>query len=121
MEKRKIKINNRELEVWVARTMGEKQRGASVFDRLGENEGMLFEFKIPMRYGFWMKGVKFPIDIVWLRKGKIVGITPEIPSGSGFSLLGLKVYYPPVPIDAALELASGAAVAMGLKVEDKLE
>ena len=121
MEKRKIKINNWELEVWVARTMGEKQRGVSVFDRLGENEGMLFEFKIPMRYGFWMKGVKFPIDIVWLRKEKIVGITREIPPGSGFSLLSLKAYYPPLPIDAALELASGAAAEMGLGAGDRLE
>lgn len=120
MEKRKIKINGQEVGVWVARTMGERQRGVSVLDSL-EGTGMLFEFKVPMRYGFWMKGVRFPIDIVWLRKGRIVGITPEIPPGSGFSLLGLKAYYPPVSIDAALELASGFVAAMGLKAGDKLE
>ncbi len=120
MEKRKIKIGGRELEVLVAETIRDKQRGVSILNTL-EGTGMLFEFKVPMRYGFWMKGVKFPIDIIWLRKGKVVGITEDIPPGSGFSLLGLKAYYPPVPIDAALELASGAAAAIGLKEGDGLE
>ncbi|MDE2099368.1 MAG: DUF192 domain-containing protein [Patescibacteria group bacterium] len=120
MEKKKIKIKDRELEVWVARTMGEKQRGVSILNSL-ERTGMLFEFKIPMRYGFWMKGVKFPIDIIWLRKNKIVGITEDVPIGNGFSLLSLKAYYPPSPIDAALELASGAAAEMGLGVGDRME
>jgi len=27
---------------------------------------MLFVFQQPGRYGFWMIGMKFPIDIIWL-------------------------------------------------------
>jgi uncharacterized membrane protein (UPF0127 family) len=30
------------------------------------SEGMLFSFKQPGRYPFWMKGMKFPIDIIWI-------------------------------------------------------
>ena len=27
---------------------------------------MLFVFQQPYRYGFWMMGMKFPIEIIWL-------------------------------------------------------
>jgi uncharacterized protein len=30
------------------------------------SEGMLFRFKKPGQYPFWMKGMKFPIDIIWI-------------------------------------------------------
>jgi uncharacterized membrane protein (UPF0127 family) len=30
------------------------------------SEGMLFRFKQPGQYPFWMKDMKFPIDIIWI-------------------------------------------------------
>jgi len=30
------------------------------------NQAMLFIFKKPGQYPFWMKGMKFPIDIIWI-------------------------------------------------------
>jgi len=39
---------------------------------LTENQGMLFVFEQPYRYGFWMKGMKFPIDIIWLDSNGVV-------------------------------------------------
>jgi uncharacterized protein len=33
---------------------------------MSENQGMLFVMHFPARYGFWMKEMKFPLDILWL-------------------------------------------------------
>lgn len=30
------------------------------------DQAMLFVFKKPGQYAFWMKGMKFPIDIIWI-------------------------------------------------------
>jgi len=44
-------------------------------NQLKENEAMLFVFKKPDKYSFWMKDMKFPIDIIWLDSdGKVVYI-----------------------------------------------
>ena len=45
---------------------GERERGLSGRSSLKENEGMLFVFKRPGSHPFWMKDMKFPIDIIWI-------------------------------------------------------
>ena len=48
-------------------------KGLSVRNQLRENESMLFVFEEPSRHAFWVKDMKFPIDIIWLdSNGKIV-------------------------------------------------
>jgi uncharacterized membrane protein (UPF0127 family) len=38
------------------------------------NQAMLFAFKQPGQYAFWMKDMKFPIDMVWIgADSKVVG------------------------------------------------
>jgi uncharacterized membrane protein (UPF0127 family) len=39
---------------------------------IGADEGMLFVFSQPGQPNFWMKDMKFPIDIVWIDENKIV-------------------------------------------------
>lgn len=33
---------------------------------------MAFVFDTPGQYGFWMKDMRFPLDILWVRNGKVV-------------------------------------------------
>jgi uncharacterized protein len=54
------------VQVEVAETDAERARGLMFRDSLDEREGMLFRFEVPRRYGFWMKNVRFPLDIIWL-------------------------------------------------------
>ena len=50
-------------------------KGLAVKNQLKENEAMLFVFEKPGRHSFWMKDMKFPIDIFWLDSdGKVVYI-----------------------------------------------
>ena len=46
--------------------------GLSVKDSLDENEAMLFVFDEEAEHTFWMKNMKFPIDIIWIDADKTV-------------------------------------------------
>jgi uncharacterized membrane protein (UPF0127 family) len=49
-----------------------RELGLSGRRSLAEDSGMLFVFEKEGRYGFWMKGMRLPLDIIWLNKDKQV-------------------------------------------------
>ena len=49
-----------------------RTKGLSVKDALAEDEAMLFVFDVEGEHRFWMKDMKFPIDIIWISSDKIV-------------------------------------------------
>ena len=68
----KVIVNNFELIADLAITNDQQIKGLDVKDQLKENEGMLFVEKQPAKYDFWMRGMKFPIDIIWLDSNRTV-------------------------------------------------
>jgi uncharacterized membrane protein (UPF0127 family) len=62
----KITINGFPIIADVAFTDEQRTKGLDIKNNLTESQGMLFVFQQPGRYGFWMMGMKFPIDIIWL-------------------------------------------------------
>ena len=61
-----VKINNKELHVYLAKSQEEWQQGLSGVSGLAQDGGMLFIFNEPGFYYMWMKDMKFPIDIIWI-------------------------------------------------------
>jgi hypothetical protein len=56
-----------------------KAKGLMFREELRENEGMLFTFDEEGIYSFWMKNMKFPIDIIWFDKDfKVVHIEENV-------------------------------------------
>ena len=77
-----VKFKEVVVKAQVAQTPAEKERGLSGRDYLESNEGLLFIFNQSGFYPFWMKDMKFPIDIVWISEDKKVidiseNISPE--------------------------------------------
>jgi uncharacterized membrane protein (UPF0127 family) len=71
----RVIVNSFELTTDLAITDDQKAEGLAVKDHLKENEGMLFVSERPSRQSFWMKDMKFPIDIIWLdSNGTVVHI-----------------------------------------------
>ena len=65
--------------VEAADTPAERMQGLSGRSGLSVNEGMLFTFDKPDAHGFWMKDMKFPLDIIWIDKDyRIVHIENNI-------------------------------------------
>lgn len=58
-------LGGKGIAVAVADTPALRNRGLSGRKELKENEGMLFNFPEPGLYGFWMKDMYFPIDVIW--------------------------------------------------------
>jgi uncharacterized membrane protein (UPF0127 family) len=74
--------------------------------------GMLFVFNKPDRYGFWMKDMLVPIDIIWLSdSGAVLGII-----GSLSPQTYPRVFYPPEPVRYVLETRAGEARAQGWSI-----
>lgn len=117
-----VLVGSREFDVEVADTMMSRLRGLSSRTNLAEGHGMFFIFSTATRYGFWMRGMKFSIDIVWIRGNKVVGVEKNAPPPDpGTSVLSLKLYYPPEPVDRVLELNAGDFERYGLQVGDEVK
>ncbi|MDQ5962486.1 MAG: uncharacterized protein QG653_293 [Patescibacteria group bacterium] len=61
-----------EINAEVVDTFESRELGLSRRNGLREGEGMLFVFPFPGKYGFWMKDMKFPIDIIWINGQGVV-------------------------------------------------
>lgn len=111
------KINNETFKLEVAKTEKEKQIGLSKFKNLSKDKGMVFIFDKPSYYSFWMKDMKFPIDILYIKGEKIVTIhEDQRPPQSGNPF----IVYPSQPADKVLEINSGLTKKYGIKVGDKV-
>lgn len=74
-----VKIAGQNIKVDLANTLESRTKGLSGRQELKENEGMLFVFDHEGLYPFWMKGMNFPIDIIWINKDlKVVYIKKDV-------------------------------------------
>ncbi len=67
----------------VAATDDARSRGLSGRDQLGADRGMLFVFDRPAPQVFWMEGMRFPLDIIWINDGKVVDVAENVPVPEG--------------------------------------
>ena len=63
-----VEVNSKVFIVEIADTEEERRKGLMFREALCEECGMLFVFDHPQKYGFWMKNVKIPLDIVYIDK-----------------------------------------------------
>ena len=68
----KVTVNNVDLTVYLAMNNKQIIKGLVIKNQLKENQGMLFVYQRPAKYRFSMRGMKFPIDIIWLNNARKV-------------------------------------------------
>ncbi len=115
-----VSIGSAKFNAEIADTILARTRGLSGRSGLPEDGGMLFIFPSSTQSGFWMKDMRFAIDIVWIRGSKVIGITENLLPEPGKQLWALKIYYPPEQIDTALEVNAGAVKRYELKAGDSV-
>jgi uncharacterized membrane protein (UPF0127 family) len=104
------------LHVEVAQTPDERGRGLGFRDALAEDSGMLFDLGRTRVPGFWMKGMRFALDMVWIDESmRIVGVTEDVQPEPGVEDAQLRRYSPDGPVRYVLELNAGAAQRLGLE------
>ena len=108
------------LNVQVARTAEAQAQGLGERDSLPADDGMLFVFPTPGRTAFWMKDTLIPLDFIWIRDGKVVEITTNVPVELNVPDAALHKYLPSESIDSALEVNAGWAARNNIKVGDSV-
>lgn len=96
-----VEINNHKFSVEIADTAEKRSRGLGGRENLCSDCGMLFVFPEAGDYSFWMKDMKFPLDIIWIDGNQVVYITKNItPDYIG-------TISPGAPADKVLEINAG--------------
>lgn len=107
-------VNDKQLKVEVAETQAEQTLGLGKREGLNKNSGMLFIFKNPSKQYFWMKDMKFPIDIVWINQNKkIVGFVEDAKPEDY-----PETYPSPEGVAYVLEIGSGGVKNYNIKIGD---
>lgn len=105
---------NNKFKGYVVDNDTDRDKGLSVFKKIKNNESMLFVFDTPQKYSFWMKGMRFPIDIVWLdHDKKIIDIKSSI-TASTYP----EMFYPISDSLYVLEFNAGTANKLKIKIGD---
>lgn len=115
----KVMIGKRQWIVELASTPAQRERGLGMRDSLPSGKGMLFLFpgNAPGKHAFWMKGMRFSLDIAWIRSGRIVFLERNIAANSP------DIFRPSEDADAVFEVNAGEleGVAIGDLVQRERE
>lgn len=116
-----LKIGDNILKVEIADTQETRSKGLSGRESLAIDAGMLFVFNSSDKYQFWMKGMKIPLDIIFINEGKVVdflkNVPPPAPNQKDSDLQKLS---PTVPVDMVLEVNSNYIDTHNIKIGDTI-
>lgn len=106
-----LSVGEQQYTVEVARTRAAQEQGLSNRDAIGA-DGMLFVFQENQDATFWMKGMRFALDIVWIRGGVVTGIDQNVPPPAQGEDPAVRTS--PGAISYVLELPAGGAGAFSV-------
>ncbi len=115
-----VNIKGEIIELEVAQTPEEQSKGLMFREALADNRGMFFPFAYPRVTRFWMKNCLVPLDMIFLKDGKIVAIADSVPPCNSTSE-DCPVYGPDDLVDGVIELRSGRAKELNLSKSDRLK
>lgn len=113
-------VKNHTFKLLLAKTPQEQRQGLSDKDSLPEDTGMLFMFQTPDYYQFWMRHMKFPLDIIYINNDKIVTIFNNV-KNPVYGTENPPILRPDAPADKVLEINAGLAKKYGMTVGDTIE
>lgn len=117
-----VELGDEQFSTKVSDTAVKRTKGLSGSSPLQKNQAMLFVFQSAELQTFWMKDMSYPIDIIWFIDGRIVDIAPRVaPPLASDTDSTLRTYKPRLPVDRVIEVPSGTADRLGLKIGDTIK
>lgn len=112
-----VEINNRKIDVEIAKTSQKQKLGLCCRDSLAEDKGMLFVYDNSAVRKFWMKDTRIPLDMYWLdEQNKIIYIEHSVQPESYPKSFGSDL-----PSRYVLETNAGYAKTHGIQVGQTVE
>jgi len=112
-------INGKKVELIIAKTDEDRITGLSGRENLSNNQGMLFIFEEKGKYPFWMKEMKFPIDIIYINDDTVVHIVKNAAPPENLGTIPER-YIPPEPVNYVLELNAGKVEELNIEKGSKI-
>lgn len=112
-----IIINDLTLYVEISQTDIETRKGLSNREKLEQDHGMLFVFDNKKVRTFWMKDMKFPLDMIWIEDNKIVDISKNVQLTENNSITRKKSC---CPVNLVLEVNAGYCDQHDIKAGDEI-
>jgi uncharacterized protein len=111
-----VGVSGATVQAEVAADAKARARGLSGRRGLAEDRGMLFVYPDHSARTYWMKGMQFPIDIIWIDRGRVQGVEHSVPVPRG----SLPLYSSDGPADHVLEVPAGWTRRHGTKRGDRV-
>jgi len=116
----KVIIDGHTINVEVSVTEAEKEKGLGYRSSLAPNAGMLFVYQTKDRYGYWMKGMEFPLDYIWILDNTVVDLSPNIPAPATPDQQPVSLA-PKTAVNKVLEVNAGLIAKDGIKIGDTVK
>ena len=113
----KIRVGTTEFYVEIAATSEEKMKGLGGREILEPNTGMVFPYDHKEEYSFWMKGMQFPLDFVWIADQIVVDLTENVQPTTSGEITTVK---PKLPVNQILELNAGDIKKHNIQIGDSV-
>jgi uncharacterized membrane protein (UPF0127 family) len=111
-----LRINNQSYHLAVAKTVTTQEKGLGSRTSMPINQGMLFVFTDEAIRCFWMKDMRFSLDMVWLSADKKVVYIQSDVSPTTYP----ESFCPPELAEYVIELNAGQASASNIHISQTL-
>lgn len=114
-----VNLGGARLELEVVTRPRDRYRGLSGRADLAPGKGMAFVYPRPGQRCMVMRGMRFGLDIIWLRGGAVVGVSHRLPP----PLPGQepREVCSPQAVDMVIETPAGWAEGQGVRIGSRLE
>ena len=110
----RVRVGEVTLQAEAVRSPEKLYLGLSYRSELPEGRGMLFFMPAKQMQTFCMRGMRFPLDLIWISDGRVAGITPNVPPTFPGNLPS------PASVTHVLEVPGGFAHQYGIKAGDRV-
>ncbi len=111
-------VGDREIQAEIADNVVERAQGLSGRESMCETCGMLFVFPQAQVQNFWMRDMRFPLDIIFIRDDRITEIFADVPVPSNGEIPRVESRE---SADQVLELNAGVSGKLGIRVGDEID
>ena len=114
-----VQVGDAVVQAEIADDNSERALGLGERDRLARDAGMYFVLTSDAPR-IWMKGMRFPLDLVWINGNRVVDVTADVPHQPNTPEAQLRIYSPSQPANRLLEVNAGWAERNGVRRGDRV-
>jgi uncharacterized membrane protein (UPF0127 family) len=114
LPKGQLALAGRNIPVDIADTFETRRQGLSGRKSMGENTGLILAWAKPETVSIWMPDMNFPIDVIFVAGGKVVGVYADEPPCDPQN--PCPDFGPTTPVDFVIEVPAGSAAKWGVKL-----